>query len=61
MTRNTAPIQHLGSWATVTEWERRAGLSRGVLRYRLRVGWSIRKALATPSMRVAKREREGRK
>jgi hypothetical protein len=41
-------IENEGKRQTISEWAREIGISRGSLRDRLRLGWSVQEALNTP-------------
>jgi hypothetical protein len=47
--RNNHRVTHGGLTLTVTDWSLRTGLSRQLIRYRLSHGWSVERALASPS------------
>jgi hypothetical protein len=46
--RNEKLITYNGETHYVAEWGRRVGLARSVLRSRIRIGWSVERALTTP-------------
>lgn len=48
-TRRNRRISHNGETHTVAEWSRITGLSKSALCHRLERGWSVDKALLTPS------------
>lgn len=50
-TRVTTFITHNGITLPVQEWNRKAGLPRNMVSSRLRLGWTMEKALSTPPTR----------
>lgn len=46
--RNNVWITHEGETRTLTDWAQSVGLSAGALRGRLKLGWSMRRALTEP-------------
>lgn len=50
--RQTRFIEHRGVVLPVTDWASRVGLDRNVLFARLRIGWSVERALETPNLRI---------
>lgn len=44
-------VTHDGVTRTISEWASSVGMSRGVLRHRIALGWDFAKALSTPSRR----------
>lgn len=45
--RTNRRVEFHGETKTLAEWERAIGLNKGVLKGRLRIGWSIERALTT--------------
>lgn len=54
--RNNRLITHNGLTLTLSEWAEQIGISPGTLKMRLRMGWSIERALTQPC-RFAKQQR----
>lgn len=50
-------IEFNGRTQTITEWSREIGVSRGALSHRLAEGWSIERALTTPTLGTMARHR----
>ena len=48
--RNTRRLTFKGETKTITEWSRKTGLSWEVIYGRVRLGWSVHKALSTPKL-----------
>lgn len=48
--RNNRVVAFRGREQTLTQWARETCLNREVIRWRLRAGWSIERALSTPSI-----------
>jgi hypothetical protein len=46
--RTNFRLTHDGLTLCVTEWEQRLGSARGTVRERLRLGWTVERALTTP-------------
>jgi hypothetical protein len=52
-TRRNQLMEFQGRTQCLTDWAAEAGISYGALRYRLRNGWDVERALNTPSQRAA--------
>jgi hypothetical protein len=52
---NTVWLTHQGLTMTMSDWASRVGISVQLLHYRLKVGWSLAKALGTPAGVVCRR------
>jgi len=53
--RSNRPLAFNGQTQNVSEWARELGLSKNCILYRLSAGWSVDRALSTPSSRPRKR------
>jgi hypothetical protein len=51
--RSNIYLTHNGEELTISQWESKLGFNKDVVRKRLRRGWSIGKALTTPSISCA--------
>ena len=50
-TRTNRPVTHNGVTMNLSQWARKVGMSKEMLKHRLDSGWPINKALTEPSMR----------
>jgi hypothetical protein len=55
--RNTRFLVHNGKRLTVSEWAELTGLSYQIIMGRLRLGWSVKETLTTPSLKTGKYSR----
>lgn len=46
--KNNIPLTYKGVTLNMSEWERKLGWKNGVIRYRLKRGWSVEKILTVP-------------
>lgn len=49
--RSSRKLTHEGQTMTLAQWSRETGLHESAIRKRLKLGWSVAKALTTPSRR----------
>ena len=52
--RDKRLITYDGRTQTITQWEKEIGVTHGVIRHRIRKGWSVTEAIETPAARGLK-------
>lgn len=53
--RSSVCLEHEGRWQTMAAWAEEYGMRTGTLWERLRLGWSVQRALTTPVRQYRKR------